>query len=63
MKFDLSKFDIAQGGSGTAAAGLGGAAAGLRAGYATAEANRIHNPTGKFISSSGDLISQLIKGS
>jgi hypothetical protein len=36
MKFDLSKYDVAQGGSGTAASTIGSAAAGLRAAYTDA---------------------------
>jgi hypothetical protein len=49
MKFDLSKYDVAQGGSGTAAAGIGSAAAGLRQAFAAKQANTVQNPWGNFI--------------
>lgn len=57
MKFDLSKYDVAQGGSGTAAAGIGSAAANLRQAFAASEANRVKNPTGDMISAIGRSLS------
>lgn len=64
MKFDLSKYDVAQGGSGTAAAGIGSAAAGIRQGYQLSEANRIHAPLSKFLtglSNNTDSLTSLAK--
>lgn len=51
IKLDLSKYEVGQGGSATAAAGIGSAAAGLRQAFANAEANRVKNPTGDLIAS------------
>jgi hypothetical protein len=60
MKFDLSKYEVAQGGSAGAAAGIGSAAAGLRQGYAATEANRILSPTGQAIAAGGQTIDSII---
>ncbi|HSW91782.1 MAG TPA: hypothetical protein VLG09_04000 [Candidatus Saccharimonadales bacterium] len=54
QKFDLGKYDVAQGGSGTAAAGIGQAAAGLRAAYDTSPLK-----TGNLLSSAGQTIGAL----
>lgn len=53
MKLDLSKYEIAQGGSSAAAATIGNAAANLREGFKLAETNRVKNPNGDLISSIG----------
>jgi hypothetical protein len=50
MKFDLSKYDLAQGGSGTAGATIGNAAAGLRQANQQFMQNRVANPFGNFVS-------------
>lgn len=50
MKFDLSKYDIAQGGSGVAGQTIGNAAAGLRQANTAFMANRIANPFGNLVS-------------
>ncbi len=60
MKFDLSKLDLAMGGSGQAASTIGNAAAGLRAGYAATEGNRVANPWGNFIAAGGQNIESAI---
>lgn len=49
MKFDLSKYDLAMGGSGSAASTIGNAAAGLRQGYGQFMGNRISSPTSNFL--------------
>lgn len=49
MKFDLAKYDTAQGGSSNAAAGIGSAAAGLRQAFAQKQANTVQNPWGTAI--------------
>lgn len=59
MRFDLGKYEVAQGGSGTAAAGIGSAAAGLRQGYQLSEANRVAAPTARFMAGLTDLFGQM----
>jgi Arc/MetJ family transcription regulator len=51
QKFDLSKFDVAQGGSGLAATGIGQAATGLRQAYDTSPLK-----TGNILSSIGQTV-------
>lgn len=48
MKFDLSKLDLAMGGSGTAATTIGNAQALGQQGFQNFMGNRVVNPTGKF---------------
>lgn len=66
QKFDLSKLDLAMGGSGQAASTIGQASQGINTGYNTMFNNRIANPTGKFImgasNSIEDAIGQLFSG-
>lgn len=57
QQLDLSRFNTAMGGSGTAAAGVGSAANTSRAGYLAAEANRVHAPTANFVSGLDSLFS------
>lgn len=59
LKFDLSKRDLAMGGSGSAASTIGQAAAGLRAGYNASEANRVRSPWGQFIAAAGNQAATL----
>lgn len=65
-KFDLSKLDLAMGGSGSAASTIGQAASGINAGYNSLFQNRIANPTGKFIMGASqsleDAIGQMFSG-
>lgn len=61
MKFDLAKYEVAQGGSSAAASGIGSAAAGLRQGYAATEANRIPSPWGQAIAAGGQSLDSIIK--
>jgi hypothetical protein len=61
MKFDLSKLDLALGGSGQAASTIGNAAAGNAAAFQSYLGNRIANPTGKFIQGAGSAIQDLFK--
>lgn len=56
MKFDLSKYDVAQGGSGTAAAGLGSAAANLRQAFAQSNAGTVKNPNGDLVANIGNAL-------
>lgn len=61
MKFDLSKYDVAQGGSGVAAQTMGNAAAGLRQANSNFMANRIANPWGNFASQMDQALEDPIK--
>lgn len=58
QKFDLSKLDLAMGGSGSAAGTIGNAAAGLRAGTNQYLQNRIPSPWGNFIASAGRRVDE-----
>lgn len=60
QKFDLSKLDLAMGGSGSAAQTIGNAAAGMRQGYAATEANRVRSPWGQFIAAGGQRMDQAV---
>lgn len=61
MKFDLSKYDLAMGGSGSAASTIGNAARGLREGTNQYLQNRIASPWGNFVASGGRRIDEAIK--
>lgn len=60
QQLDLSKYNTAMGGSGTAAAGIGSAANTSRSGYLASEANRVSNPTGRFASGLDDALGSTI---
>lgn len=60
MKFDLSKYDLAMGGEGTAAQTIGNAARERNAAYKTTEANRVRSPWGNFIASADRNIESAI---
>lgn len=62
QKFDLSKLDLASGGSASAASTIGNAAAGLRAGYLASEANRVRAPWGQFIAAAGQQVGGMLPG-
>jgi hypothetical protein len=66
MKFDLSKYDVAQGGSGTAASTIGSAGAGLRQAYDTnpLKTGNMYTATGAAIGAlgnNGDMTKSLMK--
>lgn len=60
-QLDLSRYNTAMGGSGTAAAGIGSAANGSQAAFNSAMANTVQNPFGRFaagVGAAGDNIAK-----
>ncbi len=55
QKLNLARYEVAQGGSSSAAAGIGNAANGLRQGFQTTEAGKVFNPTGQMLGGFGKL--------
>lgn len=55
QKFDLSKLDLAMGGSGAAASTIGDAAAGLRGAQQVYNQSKIHAPGAKLVGALGNL--------
>lgn len=61
MKLDMSKFDLAMGGSGQAASTVGDAASTLRGAWQGYNQNRIHAPFSKFVTGLGNALSSFAK--
>jgi hypothetical protein len=61
MKFDLSKYDLAMGGEGSAAAAIGNAQTRGQAAFQNYMGNRVVNPTGKLITGADAAIESAIK--
>lgn len=61
MKLDMSKFDLAMGGSGQAAGTVGDAAAGLRQGFQLYNQSRVNSPFSKLLTGLGNAFGSLDK--
>jgi hypothetical protein len=61
MKFDLSKYDLAMGGEGSAGATIGRAQGLGQSAFQNYMGNRVVNPTGKLIMGADDAITKAIK--
>lgn len=61
MKFDLSKYDLAMGGAGSAAATIGNAQSRGQLGFQNFMGNRVVNPTGKLVGGLDESLEKFMK--